>query len=126
MKAMSTIALATGAAFFYMAASWMMKEWGASSLFVVVPAVLLTLAVGVFFEIEVLKVARLGHVIVLVLAIELVMTFLIATTVLGESYSPREMLAVAVIAFGIGLLSWRADAPASSTAQIPAVRPDRG
>lgn len=116
MSSLATLMLASGAAFFYMAASWIMKEWGSSSLLVLIPVVLATLAVGVWFEIEVLKFSRLGHIIILILAVELVMTFFVATAVLGESYTRREIIAVMIIASGIGILSWT-PSTASDTAR---------
>ncbi len=117
MSSLATLMLASGAAFFYMAASWIMKEWGSSSLVFLIPAVLATLAVGAWFEIEVLKFSRLGHIIILILAVELVMTFFVATAVLGESYSRREIIAVMVIASGIGILSWT---PSTASDTVPA------
>lgn len=123
MSSLATLMLASGAAFFYVAASWIMKEWGTSSLLVLIPTVLVTLTIGVWCEIEVLKFSRLGHIIVLILAVELVMTFFVSTALLGESYSPREILAVMVIASGIGLMSWTpstaSDTPSAARLELP-------
>ncbi len=57
--------------------------------------------------------------IILILAVELVMTFFVATTLLGESYTPREIIAVMVIASGIGILSWT---PSTASEPAPGAR----
>ncbi len=88
MSALLTIVLATGAAFFYMArvlgdeglgrhVAHRARAGGAGHP-----------RVGAVFEIEVLKIARLGHVIVMVLAIEMLMTFVVSTVIIGETYAP--------------------------------------
>lgn len=105
MSPLLTILFASGAAFFYMAASWIMKAWGASPYLVLAPIVLITLAAGAWFETEVLRGSRLGHIIVLVLAIEYLMTFFVAVTFLGEGYSLREVTGAVVVFAGIALLS---------------------
>lgn len=105
MSPIVTILFAGGAAFFYMAASWIMKEWGASPYIVLAPVVLATLAAGAWFETEVLRWSRLGFIIVLVLALEFVMTFIVAIAVLGEDYTLREIVGVIVVFTGIALLA---------------------
>ncbi len=104
MSPMITLLLASGAAFFYMAASWIMKAWGGSTYLVLIPAVILTLSAAAWFEIEVLRTTRLGHVIILILAIEFLMTFLVAVWFLGEQYTMRELAGAAIILFGIAML----------------------
>lgn len=104
MSQMITILLASGAAFFYMSASWIMKAWGGSTYLVLIPAVLVTLSAGAWFETEVLRTSRLGHIIILVLAIEFLMTFLVAVWFLGEQYTIREMTGAAVVIVGIAML----------------------
>lgn len=104
MSQMITILLASGAAFFYMAASWIMKAWGGSTYLVLIPAVLMTLSAGAWFETEVLRTSRLGHIIILVLAIEFLMTFLVAIWILGEQYTMREMTGAAIVIVGIAML----------------------
>ena len=104
MSPMITILLASGAAFFYMSASWIMKAWGGSTYLILIPAVLVTLAAGALFETEVLRTSRLGHIIILILAIEFLMTFVVAIWLLGENYTPREMAGAAVVLVGIAML----------------------
>ncbi len=104
MSPLITILFASGAAFFYMAASWIMKAWGGSPYLVLIPAVLLTLSFGAWFETEVLRTTRLGHVIILVLAIEFLMTFVVAVGVLGEQYTLREVGGAIIILAGIAML----------------------
>jgi drug/metabolite transporter (DMT)-like permease len=105
MSPFLTILFASGATFFYMSASWIMKAWGASPYLVLVPAVMLTLAAGAWFETEIFRSSRLGHIIVLVLALEFLMTFFVAIAVLGEEYSLREIGGALVVFAGIALLS---------------------
>ena len=112
MSPLFTLLFAAGAAFFYMSASWIMKAWGASPYLVFAPLVIATLAAGAWFETEVLRWSRLVHVIVLVLAIEFVMTFFVAVTILGEGYTMREIAGAMVVFTGIALLSM----PAASRA----------
>ncbi len=104
MSPLMTVLLASGAAFFYMSASWIMKAWGGSTYLVLIPAVILTLSTAAWFEIEVLRTTRLGHVIILILAIEFLMTFVVAIWFLGEKYTPREMAGAAIVLVGIAML----------------------
>ena len=52
-----------------------------------------------------LKATRLGYVMVLMLSLELLMTFGVACVVLGEQYTTREIAGMAVILGGMILLS---------------------
>jgi small multidrug resistance pump len=105
MSTILVIGLSMGSAFFFMAASWAMKVMGASPLIYSLPLVFLLLGLGGWLEIEVLKATRLGYVMVLMLSLELLMTFGVACLVLGEQYTLREIAGVAVILSGMILLS---------------------
>ncbi len=118
MSPATTIALTALAAFFFMAASWVMKTWAQSHLLWTMPLIFLLVGLAVWLEIEVLRATRMGHVVVLMLAIELVLTFTVAYFILGETYSTREFAGVAVILLGMIVLSSgeqrSAEAPADS------------
>jgi uncharacterized membrane protein len=105
MSTILVIGLSVGSAFFFMAASWAMKVLGAAPLLYSLPLVFLLLGLGGWLEIEVLKATRLGYVMVLMLSLELLMTFGVACAVLGERYTYREIVGVAVILGGMILLS---------------------
>lgn len=105
MSTILVIGLTMGSAFFFMAASWAMKVFGAAPLMYSLPLVFLLLGLGGWLEIEVLKATRLGYVMVLMLSLELLMTFGVACVVLGEQYTIREIAGVAVILSGMILLS---------------------
>jgi hypothetical protein len=105
MSTVFVVGLSMGAAFFFMAASWAMKVFGAAPLIYSLPLVFLLLGLGGWLEIEVLKATRLGYVMVLMLSLELLMTFGVACAVLGEQYTLREIAGVAVILGGMILLS---------------------
>ncbi len=105
MSAILVLILTVGSAFFFMAASWAMKVFGAEPLIYSLPLVFLLLGLGGWLEIEVLKATRLGYVMVLMLSLELLMTFGVACVVLGEQYTIREIAGVAIILGGMILLS---------------------
>jgi hypothetical protein len=105
MSTFFVLILTVGSAFFFMAASWAMKVFGAAPLMYSLPLVFLLLGLGGWLEIEVLKATRLGYVMVLMLSLELLMTFGVACVVLNEQYTMREIAGVAVIIGGMILLS---------------------
>lgn len=113
MSPLFTLLFAAGAAIFYMAASWIMKAWGASPYLVLAPVVIATLAAGAWFETGVRQWSRLGHIVVLVLAIEFLATFFVAVAILGASHTMREFAGAMVVFTGIALLSM----PAGSRAE---------
>lgn len=122
MSTIFVLILTVGSAFFFMAASWAMKVMGAAPLIYSLPLVFLLLGLGGWLEIEVLKATRLGYVMVLMLSLELLMTFAVACMVLGEQYTVREIAGVAIILGGMILLSTgrpsaQDDAPVIGTSQ---------
>jgi multidrug transporter EmrE-like cation transporter len=117
MTPSTTIALTALAAFFFMAASWLMKTWAQSHLFWSMPVIFILVAAAVWLEIEVLRATRMGHVVVLMLAIELVLTFAVAYFFLGETYSVREIAGVAVILLGMIVLSSGSSDAGTATAE---------
>jgi multidrug transporter EmrE-like cation transporter len=114
--------LAAGAAICFVIANWIMKEYASAALPLVIPAAAIALACGAVMEIEVLKLNRLGHMIVLIVAIEVAATFALSVFMFGESYSPRELMGVAVIGFGILILSSAASAQKTEVSELETVR----
>lgn len=105
MSPITTIVLTTLAAFFFMAATWVMKTWSQTHMVWTMPIIFLLMALAVWVEIEVLRATRMGHVIVIMLALELLMTFAVACFILGEQYTAKEFIGVGVILAGMMMLS---------------------
>lgn len=106
------VALTFAAAFFYVAAAFLMKQWALMPLFVGVPSVLLMLSAAAFFEIEALRSSRLGVTFLVILAFEVMLTALAALLILGERYTHGEIAGIAIIVVGIGVLGWSQEAKA--------------
>jgi small multidrug resistance pump len=122
MSSLLTFLLAAGAATFFVIANWIMKEFASAALPLVIPAAAMALACGAIMEVEALKLNRLGHMIVLIVAIEVAATFALSVFMFGESYSLRELMGVAVIALGILILSSAANVPNAKAGELEAVR----
>jgi multidrug transporter EmrE-like cation transporter len=105
MSPVTTIVLTTLAAFLFMAASWVMKTLSQSYMLLSIPLIFLIMGLAVWVEIEVLRATRMGHVLVMMLAIELLMTFAVACFFLKERYTLTEFTGVAVILFGMVVLT---------------------
>jgi small multidrug resistance pump len=99
-----TVLFAACAAALFVAANWIMKEFAHAALPLVIPAAALALAAGALFETALLRAARLGQIVVLIVGLELAFTVLLAIIALGESYSWREVVGLAFVIFGIVLL----------------------
>jgi multidrug transporter EmrE-like cation transporter len=127
MSPVMTIALTTLAAFLFMAASWVMKTLSQGHMFWTLPLIFLLLGLAAWVEIEVLRATRMGHVMVMMLAIELLLTFAVACFFLGETYSAQEFAGVAVILFGMIVLtlgsSPQGDITTSQNQQIKTILP---
>jgi drug/metabolite transporter (DMT)-like permease len=106
MSPFITIALSAVAAFFFMAATWGMKVLSLSPVWVSLPVIFALLGLGALVEMEVLRATRLGQVAVVMLAIEIIMSFVVACIVLGEHYTLREILGIGVILTGMAMLSF--------------------
>ncbi|MGL4487967.1 MAG: hypothetical protein ACRCU5_00795, partial [Rhizobiaceae bacterium] len=102
------------AAFFFMAATWVMKTLSQSHMMLTMPLIFVLLALAVWLEIEVLRATRMGHVIVMMLSIELLMTFAVACFFLREHYTTREFIGIGVILFGMLMLNSSQPDPESS------------
>lgn len=105
MTPVTTIALTTLAAFLFMSASWVMKTLSQGQMVWTMPLIFLLLGLAAWVEIEVLRATRMGHVMVMMLAIELLFTFAVACFFLGEQYNAREFGGVAIIVIGMVMLS---------------------
>jgi drug/metabolite transporter (DMT)-like permease len=122
MSSPLTLLLAGGAATFFVIANWIMKEYASAALPLVIPAAAMALACGAVMEVEALKLNRLGHMIMLIVAIEVAATFALSVFLLGESYSPRELIGVAVIGFGVLILSSAASAQKGKVSELETLR----
>jgi uncharacterized membrane protein len=114
--------MAAGAATFFVIANWIMKEYASAALPLVIPAAAMALACGAIMEVEALKLNRLGHMIVLIVAIEVAATFALSVFMFGETYSARELMGVAVIALGILILSSAANVRKAEVSELETVR----
>lgn len=122
MSSPLTLLLAGGAATFFVIANWIMKEYASAALPLVIPAAAMALALGAVMETEALKLNRLGHIIVLIVAVEVAATFVLSIFMFGESYSAREILGVAVIGLGILLLSSASTAQKEEASELETVQ----
>jgi multidrug transporter EmrE-like cation transporter len=114
--------MAAGAATFFVIANWIMKEYASAALPLVIPAAAMALACGAIMETEALKLNRLGHMIALIVAIEVAATFVLSVFVFGETYSASEIVGVAVIGLGILILSSAASAQKDKVSELETVR----
>lgn len=105
MSPLTTIILTTLAAFLFMAASWVMKTLSQGQMVWTMPLIFLLLGLAAWVEIEVLRATRMGHVMVMMLAIELLLTFAVACFFLNEKYTTQEFAGVAVILIGMIVLT---------------------
>lgn len=105
MSPITTIVLTTLAATLFMAASWVMKTLSQGQMLWTMPLIFLLLGLAAWVEIEVLRATRMGHVMVMMLAIELLLTFAVACFFLKEKYNAQEFAGVAVILIGMIVLT---------------------
>jgi uncharacterized membrane protein len=105
MSPLTTIVLTTLAATLFMAASWVMKTLSQGQMLWTMPLIFLLLGLAAWVEIEVLRATRMGHVMVMMLAIELLLTFAVACFFLKEKYTAQEFAGVAVILIGMIVLT---------------------
>jgi uncharacterized membrane protein len=105
MSPITTIVLTTLAATLFMAASWVMKTLSQGQMLWTMPLIFLLLGLAAWVEIEVLRATRMGHVMVMMLAIELLLTFAVACFFLKEKYTAQEFAGVAVILIGMIVLT---------------------
>jgi small multidrug resistance pump len=122
MSSPLTLLLAGGAATFFVIANWIMKEYASAALPLVIPAAAMALALGAVMEIEALKLNRLGHIIVLIVAVEVAATFALSIFLFGESYTAREIVGVAVIGLGVLILSSAATVQKQEIGELETVR----
>jgi uncharacterized membrane protein len=110
-----TILLAAATAFFFVVTSWAMKSLEATSATWLLPLILTFLLLAGWLEFEALRASKLGSVVIVILAFEIVMTFAVACIFLGEHYSLREVTAVLITIGGMTLLSLGETNVAAST-----------
>lgn len=90
-------------AFFYMLAAVVMKLWTGTPFVLLVVPVCLALGTAAWFESMALPGARMGIVLVLILACEAMLGAGVAVA-LGESYGRRELFGLASILLGVAIL----------------------
>jgi multidrug transporter EmrE-like cation transporter len=122
MSSPLTLLMATGAAAFFVIANWIMKQYAGTALPLVIPAAAIALACGAVLEIEALKLNRLGHMIVLIVAIEVAATFALSIFMFGEAYSSSELVGVAVIGLGVLILTSAASVSPERVSELETVR----
>ncbi len=103
MSSLALLGLCFASAVFYTGAAVVMKLGIGLPFLWLVPAVLLSLVVAARIEIVALHGARLGHVVVMIIAFEVLITTLVALA-LGERYALRELAGFFTILVGIALL----------------------
>ena len=96
--------LALGSAVFYVAATFVMKYWGSLGAASALLLIVITLGVAVLLEVIALREAKLGYLYVVILGIECVLAMAAACWILRESYSPQELMGVALIVVGLAVL----------------------
>jgi hypothetical protein len=103
MSALMLLALCLASAAFYVLASLVLKLGVGVPFLLLLAPVCLALGVAAWFESLALPTARLGVVLVLILAFEVVLTWAISIAI-GESYGAREMVGLISILAGIAIL----------------------
>jgi drug/metabolite transporter (DMT)-like permease len=85
-------------------ASVVLKNWHVMPLWGAVLATVALLGLASLAEIEVLRRARFAEVILLIIALEIAIAFVLSVALMGESYLPRQALGMGVILIGMGLV----------------------
>lgn len=101
-----TLMLAAIAAMFYVGATYVLKIWNQLPPAVAMFSALALLSLACLAELEVLRRARFGDVVVLVIAFEVTLALVVSHLVLSEVYTGRDLVGLAVIALGLGILTW--------------------
>ena len=108
MNSLATIAYIAASAFSFMLANLCMKLCGSAPVYLIYPAIGIAILVGVFFEIEALKAAQLGHAVMLILGLEMVFSVIVAGLIFSESYTLRDGAGFALVLAGMLLLTGEA------------------
>lgn len=112
-----SLLLIAAAGFFFMLANLSMKLLGHMPYYVLYPVVALAMAGGCYFEILALKGVQFAFAIVVILGLEMLLSVVIAHMFLGERYSPTNLVGIALVAVGIGLVHFPSGAPATAHAE---------
>lgn len=104
MSSFALLGLCFASAAFYTGAGVVMKLGLGLPFLWLVPAVLMSLAIAARIETAALHGARMGYVVVVIIAFEVMMTSLVALA-LGERYALREVAGFLAIFVGVALLT---------------------
>lgn len=104
MSSLVILGLCFASAAFYTGAGVVMKLGLNLPFLWLVPAILVSLAIAARIETVALHGARMGHVVVVIIAFEVLMTSLCALA-LGERYALRELAGFVAILIGVALLA---------------------
>ena len=99
-ESMSIAVFIFGSALLYAAAMIAMKLWGQIPPALLLTAIALLMAGGIYFEIGALQVERIGMVYVLILGIEVVVIALASALWFGESFTWKEITGGLLIVAG--------------------------
>ncbi len=97
-------ALCLASAVFYVSGTAAMKLYGDLPFGLLMVPVGAAFILAAWFEVAVLRTARVGQVFLLIFAFEVTLTSLLAFVVLNERYSTRELIGLATIIAGIALM----------------------
>lgn len=99
--ALSIPVFIVGSALFYTASMVAMKFWGQGvATPLILGVIVLSVAVGIFMEIEALREERLGMVYVGILAAEVVLVAVASKYLFGESFTAKELVGGGLIVAG--------------------------
>jgi drug/metabolite transporter (DMT)-like permease len=104
MSAIATAFLAGFAALFYLAGAVVLKNWSHLPPVIAVLAVVLALGVASVLEIEAMRRARFGDVVVLIIAVEVALACLLSRYAFAETYTWRDVAGGAAVLAGVILL----------------------
>ncbi|MGB8815378.1 MAG: hypothetical protein WCC57_19545 [Paracoccaceae bacterium] len=124
MQTLLTFFMASMVGALYFSAAVVLKyaaqlpPWGA-----VVAAVAL-LALACLIEVEVLRRARFGEMVILTIAFEVTLTVVFSRLALAEAFSPRDMAGIALLGLGLVLLLLGGEHAPNATQTVALVSAD--
>ncbi|MDZ4093735.1 MAG: hypothetical protein U1D35_02350 [Paracoccaceae bacterium] len=91
---------------FYVLAQVILKHWSDLPFWLAASAALASLGLACLVETEVLRRARFGEVVVLIITFEVAMAFVLSRLAFGEAYGLRDGFGFGLLLLGLGLLLW--------------------
>ena len=120
-----SLTLAFGAGFCFMLANIGTKFTSHYSPLICLPIIFALAVIGILMQIEALKSVRLGHIVVIVIATEVLLSMIFAWVFFAETYTMREGAGIALVIVGVSILALGDSAgPAQATRAIPAAAAD--